>query len=131
MKHTEFIENIRSIRRMIETDMRTTDIDNKYYDKLEWWTEALISVIREIDSESEKTEPTIIEKAILDFIDSRKNKRVTMSGIINACIPVERESSIVAFMEATIRQLEYDNRISKMWYSADGNYTYEVNKIDH
>lgn len=127
-KHTEFIENIRSMKRMIKTDMGSTDIDDKYYGKLEWWSEALISVIQEIDRKCEKTTPTIIEKAILDYIESRKNKRVTMSDIIDMCIPGDKEPTIVNFIEATVLQLECDNRISKMWYPADHVPTYEINR---
>lgn len=127
-KHTEFIENIRSIRWMIETDMSGTDISDGYYTQLKQSSEIFISVIQKIDKKCEEIKLTIIEKAILDYIESRKNKRVTMSDIIDMCIPGDKEPTIVNFIEATVLQLECDNRISKMWYPTDHVPTYEINR---
>ena len=124
-QHTEFIENIRSMRKMIETDMGETNIDNKYYVKLDWWSEALISVIQEIDRKCE-TAPTILEKAIMDYIDSRENKRASLEAIVNACKSRDGDFLTINFVTGTIDRLRKEGKIELIWYDTDKFYSYRV-----
>jgi len=120
------IKEIRSIQKYMHDNKRKSDSNVLNYLDLDGCINDLINVINKISRENDKLQPTILEKAIMNFIESRHNRQASLEAIVNECVPYGNDFLTIHFVTATIDKLKNDGTLKLVWFDGDESYTYRV-----
>ncbi len=120
------IEELRSIQKYMHDNRQTSTDNTANYHELDEHINDLINVINKIDRENYRLQPTIIEQAIMDFINSNVDGRASLEAIVNACKSRDDSFLTIHFVTATVDRLRAEDKLELLWFSNDDAYTYKV-----
>lgn len=126
MTEEVIIEEIRGIQKYMYDNKRESDNNTMNYRDLDECINDLINMINKISRENYRLKSTILEKAIMNFIESCDNKRASLETIVNECVTHDNDFLTIYFVTTTIDQLKNNGSLELIWFSNDEAYTYKV-----
>ena len=126
MPERSVVDEIRAIREYMRDNRQYSNDNRVNYGELDECVESLIRVIDKINEENIRSQPTILEQAIMDFINSCAEGRASLEAIVNACRSRDDSFLTSHFVVVTIDRLRAENKLELLWFSGDEAYTYKV-----